>query len=117
MEPAGPSAFAEQVLELVEQIPAGQVLAYGDIAELLGHGGPRQVGRVMAMWGGAVPWWRVVRAGGQPALGHEREALGRLRAERTPLAVGGTRVDMRAGHWAGPADPRGLSGASGEMER
>ena len=30
-------------------------MSYGDIAEYLGEGGPRQVGRVMALWGGGVP--------------------------------------------------------------
>jgi alkylated DNA nucleotide flippase Atl1 len=87
------------VLDLVERIPPGHVLAYGDIAELLAEGGPRQVGRVMALWGGAVPWWRVVRASGQPALGHEREALERLRTERAPLAGDGSRVDMARARW------------------
>ena len=39
----------------------------------------------MATWGGTVPWWRVVRADGSPARGHEGEALRRLAAEGTPL--------------------------------
>jgi alkylated DNA nucleotide flippase Atl1 len=99
VDPSLPSPFAERVLDLVETIPAGCVLAYGDIAELLAEGGPRQVGRVMALWGGAVPWWRVVRASGHPATGLEREALRRLRAEAAPLTGGGTRVDMSTGRW------------------
>jgi alkylated DNA nucleotide flippase Atl1 len=130
VEPSLPSAYAERVLDLVERIPAGQVLAYGDIAELLAQGGPRQVGRVMALWGAAVPWWRVVRASGHPALGHEREALDRLRAEHAPLVGGGSRVDMPRGRWAAPAaaqasaDTRagaagaaGLSAGSAEIDR
>lgn len=56
--------FAEAVLSLVEQIPAGCVVPYGLIAEKLGRGGARQVGAVMAREGHAVPWWRVVRANG-----------------------------------------------------
>lgn len=116
MEASGPSPYAELVLDLVEQIPPGRVLAYGDIAELLAQGGPRQVGRVMALWGGAVPWWRVVRASGEPAAGLQREALVRLRAERAPLTADGSRVDMRAGRWAGAA-AAWLSGGSGEMAR
>ena len=51
--------FAARVLDVVEAIPPGQVMSYGDIAELLGRGGPRQVGRVMSTSGGGVPWWRV----------------------------------------------------------
>jgi alkylated DNA nucleotide flippase Atl1 len=94
-----PSAFAEQVLDLVDRIPPGRVLAYGDVAALVGGGGPRQVGRVMALWGGGVPWWRVVRASGEPATGHEREALARLRREGAPLRADGTRVDLGVGRW------------------
>ena len=56
MEPLGrPGAYADRVLDLVERIPPGRVMSYGDIAEYLGEGGPRQVGRVMSTWGGAVP--------------------------------------------------------------
>ena len=99
--PSGdPDPYAELVLDLVERIPPGRVLAYGDVAEILAAGGgPRQVGRAMARGGGGVPWWRVVRASGHPATGHEREALRRLRAEGTPLAADGSRVRMAEARW------------------
>lgn len=97
--PGGPTPFAERVLDLVERIPAGKVMSYGDIAEFLGEGGPRQVGRVMALWGGGVPWWRVVHADGTPAPGHEERCLRMWRGEGTPLR--GERVDMRAARWDG----------------
>jgi alkylated DNA nucleotide flippase Atl1 len=83
-------AYVEAVLRLVEEVPAGAVTTYGDLAEAVGRGGPRQVGTVLATWGGGVPWWRVVRADGSPARGHEAEALHRLAAEGTPLR--GSRV-------------------------
>lgn len=86
--------FVEAVLLAVERIPSGQVASYGDIAELIGYGGPRQVGRVMSYFGGSVPWWRVVRADGRPASGHAAEALDRLRSEK--VAIRGDRVDMSA---------------------
>ena len=76
----------------MEAIPPGRVCAYSDIAELLGRGGPRQVGQVMARYGAAVAWWRVVRADGRPVRGLEEAALARLRAEGTPLR--GDRVDL-----------------------
>lgn len=96
-----PPPYAERVLELVERIPAGKVMSYGDIAEYLGEGGPRQVGRVMAEWGGAVPWWRVVHADGTPAQGLEGRCMARWREEGTP--VRGARVDMRSARWDGRA--------------
>ncbi|HEX2316377.1 MAG TPA: MGMT family protein [Thermomonospora sp.] len=96
-----PDEFAELVLDVVERIPPGRVLSYGDVAELLERGGPRQVGRVMSLWGGGVPWWRVIRADGSPPPGHERRALEEYRVEGTPLRADGTRVDMRRARWDG----------------
>jgi alkylated DNA nucleotide flippase Atl1 len=99
--------FAAKVLDVAEAIPPGQVMSYGDIAEYLGEGGPRQVGRVMALWGGGVAWWRVVHADGSLLDGHERAALARYREEGTPMrpdARGGPgRVDMRRARWNGKA--------------
>jgi alkylated DNA nucleotide flippase Atl1 len=101
--------FASRVLDVAESIPPGQVMSYGDIAEYVGQGGPRQVGRVMALWGGAVPWWRVVHADGSLLDGHEREALRHYRREGTPLRIGPDgspgRLDMREARWSGEPDP------------
>jgi alkylated DNA nucleotide flippase Atl1 len=98
-EPAAVDDYAARVLDVVDSIPAGHVLSYGDVAEAVGAGGPRQVGRVMALWGGGVAWWRVVHADGSLLAGHERAALARYKAEGTPLrpsADGGRpRIDMR----------------------
>jgi alkylated DNA nucleotide flippase Atl1 len=89
--------YVEAVLSAVEAIPPGRACSYSDLAELIGRGGPRQVGQVMSRYGAGVPWWRVVRADGRPAQGLEQEALTRLRAEGTPLRAG--RVDLvRARH-------------------
>lgn len=93
--------YAERVLEVVESIPAGKVMAYGDVAEYLAEGGPRQVGWVMARYGGGVPWWRVIRADGSPPPRKEEAALRHYRVERTPLRPAGDRVDMRHARWDG----------------
>ena len=95
----GPDGYASRVLDVVDSIAPGTVMSYGDVAEYLGHGGPRQVGRVMALWGGGVAWWRVVHADGTLLAGHERAALAHYEAEKTPLrrsAGGGPpRIDMK----------------------
>ncbi|HYO18978.1 MAG TPA: MGMT family protein [Dermatophilaceae bacterium] len=108
--------YAEAVLEVVDRIPAGLVLAYGDIAELLGQGGPRQVGSVMSRYGSSVAWWRVIRASGEAPAGLQDEALARWRAEGTALVGGaltGHRVDMARARWDGEA---GLGGQADAPE-
>ncbi|MFT4231422.1 MAG: MGMT family protein [Leucobacter sp.] len=77
--------FAEQVLAVVARIPEGRVMTYGDIGIAIGSEAPRAVGRVMALYGHAVPWWRVVPASGLPPQGHARLALPHYREEGTPL--------------------------------
>ncbi|HEU5486216.1 MAG TPA: MGMT family protein [Microlunatus sp.] len=90
-------AYVEAVLSAVERIPPGQVASYGDLAEYVGVGGPRLVGRVMSTQGAGVPWWRVVRADGRPVRGLETSALQRLRDEGCVLR--GDRVDMSRSRW------------------
>jgi alkylated DNA nucleotide flippase Atl1 len=90
--------FASHVLDVVDSIPPGMVMSYGDIAEYLAVGrGPRQVGRVLAVYGSAVPWWRVIHSDGTPAPGHDETALARYLDEGTPLrsARPPIRVDIR----------------------
>jgi alkylated DNA nucleotide flippase Atl1 len=101
---AGPDEFASRVLDVVDSIPPGRVMSYGDIAEYLGAGmGPRQVGRVMSAYGGGVAWWRVIHADGTPAPGHDSRAVEHYLAEGTPLrsARPPVRVDMRRARWPG----------------
>ncbi|MEV7427307.1 MULTISPECIES: MGMT family protein [unclassified Streptomyces] len=112
-EPVGEGAarlpdYAERVLDVAELIPPGRVMTYGDVAEWLGDGGPRQVGRAMALYGAAVPWWRVVRSDGALLAGHELRALDRYREEGTPLREAARtaeghlpRLDMKRARWDG----------------
>jgi alkylated DNA nucleotide flippase Atl1 len=102
--------YVEAVLEVVERIPAGSVLTYGDVADLLGAGGARQVGTAMSRYGSMVPWWRVLRAGGHAPKGLEADALAHYLHEGTPLrgdylrfatsGEGRWRVDLAAARWA-----------------
>lgn len=78
-------AFAEAVLAVVADIPEGCALSYGQVASIIGSKSARGVGRVMAHYGHAVPWWRVVRSGGFPPTGHEDRAREHYEAEGTPL--------------------------------
>ena len=91
--------YTDRVLDLVERIPPGQVLSYGAIAEILQEGGPRQVGRVMALEGGAVAWWRVVRADGSLTAAHGMGAQEHYAEEGTPMRGNGHAVDMARALW------------------
>jgi alkylated DNA nucleotide flippase Atl1 len=104
-------AYVESVLRVVESIPVGRVMAYGAIAEIVGVGGPRQVGKVMAEYGGGVPWWRVVRADGTLPDSYRHRVRERYLAEGTPLVreriVGDLRIDMRRAAWEPDRAPDG----------
>jgi alkylated DNA nucleotide flippase Atl1 len=103
---AEPGEFTDRVLELVEAIPPGRVMTYGDVAWTFGRPGARAVGMVMRYHGSSVPWWRVLRAGGHPPTGHDVEARAHYETEGTPLlpadTPAGYRVDLTRAAW----DPR-----------
>ncbi|MGH3765171.1 MAG: MGMT family protein [Pseudonocardiaceae bacterium] len=90
----------ERVRAVIAAIPAGSVLAYGEVAARSGL--PRRarlVGRILAEDGQDLPWHRVLRADGTPVPHLAAEQLARLRAEGV-FAAGG-RIPMRryrAGH-------------------
>lgn len=94
------------MLALAESVPRGRVISYGGIADVLlaegAGGGPRQVGKVMALEGAAVPWWRVVRADGSLPGRLRGRAREHYLEEGTPLRGGitsDTRVDMAVAEW------------------
>ncbi|MGZ5322089.1 MAG: MGMT family protein [Solirubrobacterales bacterium] len=89
------SARAQAVLRMARSIPAGFVTTYGDLSPQA----PRFAGMVMsACEDPSVPWHRIVRSDGSPALGERQRRL--LEAEGTPFR--GTRVDMGIA-WVPPA--------------
>ena len=95
--------YVEHVLSVVERIPRGRVTTYGAIAEHLGDvlgttGGPRQIGTILSVHGGPVPWWRVVRADGSLPPSHGEEAHAGYVEEGTPLRSSG-RVDLPRAFW------------------
>ncbi|MBM6623285.1 MGMT family protein [Micrococcaceae bacterium RIT802] len=84
--------YAEAVHRVAGRIPAGSVLTYGDIAELLGSGGPRQVGAAMSRSPGPLPWWRVLRANGTLPADLQQRALPHWAEEQIPMLRGRVRV-------------------------
>ena len=92
-----------EFLDVVARIPRGKVMSYGDIAEYLAEGGPRQVAKVMSSFGDQVPWHRVLRANGTCADEVRDRQLQLLRAEPVTFDGSGTRVRMQESRWTGTA--------------
>jgi alkylated DNA nucleotide flippase Atl1 len=91
--------FARSVLDAVDQIPLGRVMAYSDVADFISAGTGRAVGTIMAKYGDEVPWHRVVRADGSCAPGVRARQVALLRAEDVPM--NGERVDLARARWDG----------------
>jgi methylated-DNA-protein-cysteine methyltransferase-like protein len=100
--------FARIVLDAVDRIPRGSVMSYSDVAEYVGAGSGRAVGRVMATHGGEVAWHRVVRNDGSFATHKADQQLEMLRSEGVP--VRGGRVDMARARWDGQRKKESASG-------
>jgi alkylated DNA nucleotide flippase Atl1 len=91
-----PADVDEAVFDVVERIPPGRVSTYGAIGRLVGIG-PRRVARALSSGGGAVAWWRVLRADGTSAEPIRARQLELLAAEGVPARGG--RVDLGAVGW------------------
>jgi len=111
--PPDPHAFNALVWDIVRQIPAGKVAAYGQIAKMIPPPGtltlkdyeafgPRWVGGAMAACPPDVPWQRVINSQGKISLrpgAEEQRAL--LEAEGVVFDER-ERVDLKKYRWAGP---------------
>ena len=86
----------EAVFDVVDQIPPGRVTTYGAIGKLIGIG-PRRVARALSSGGGAVAWYRVVRADGTAAEPVRVRQLELLATEGVPVRDG--RVVLSEVRW------------------
>lgn len=105
--------IAERTAEVVNDIPAGCVMTYGDIAALVGTVA-RHVGRTLASGDLDVPWWRVVNARGTLPEHLQGEALARYREEGTPVRDG--HADLRRCRWWPDDDGDGTASSMGDTE-
>lgn len=98
----------EQIWAVVSQIPTGRVATYADIARMAGiPGGARQAGRAMRFCPPelALPWHRVIAAGGRIALSGEQGREQRRRLERESVPFAGARVRLERCRWDSPGAP------------
>ena len=102
--------YRERVFEIVRRIPAGRVMTYGQLAEVLGEGyTPRTVGFVMHASPDDVPWQRVINS--QGACSTRRLLLPDNIQQRLLEAEGVTfdargRCDLKRYRWT-PEEARG----------
>jgi methylated-DNA-protein-cysteine methyltransferase-like protein len=118
--PPDPKAFHAIVWEIVQQIPAGRVSTYGQIASMIpppegveppsyDRLAPRWVGNAMNAVSGSnstrIPWQRVINAKGAISLPEGSKAAdeqrARLEAEGVTFDEAG-RVDFNLVGWDGP---------------
>lgn len=97
----------KQIYAVVEQIPAGCVATYGQIAHIVGCSTPRMVGYAMAglPQGSDVPWHRVINSAGKisprgSALSTDVQRQ-RLEDEGITFTKAGN-VTLKTYQWAGP---------------
>jgi methylated-DNA-protein-cysteine methyltransferase-like protein len=96
------NAAWEKVYRAVKKIPASRVVTYGQLARLAKlRGGAREAGHAMAASpkGRAIPWHRVVGAGGRLLIREPLASLQRrlLQSEGAPFA--GHHVDLEVCGW------------------
>jgi methylated-DNA-protein-cysteine methyltransferase related protein len=97
----------EAVFRFVRTIPAGRVVSYGQVAEMVEEVSvsARQVGGIMAFCAEDVPWHRVVGADGRLLIAKRDPSLGALQRkllEREGVAfLDDGRVDMARFQWGG----------------
>jgi methylated-DNA-protein-cysteine methyltransferase-like protein len=67
MSDDSPVSLYQRIYAIVQQIPAGKVATYGQIARIVGGCTPRMVGYAMSATStrSAIPWQRVINAQGK----------------------------------------------------
>ncbi|MCL2248618.1 MAG: methylated-DNA--[protein]-cysteine S-methyltransferase [Oscillospiraceae bacterium] len=90
------SSFNKQVYEIVESIPLGMVVSYGQIARMLGNPrAAREVGWAMRVCPEHLPWQRVVKIDGTIAGGGYAEIRRKKLEEEGVIFLPDGRVDMK----------------------
>ncbi len=95
----------DPVYKLVKQIPRGRVLTYGAVAKALRlPGGARTAGRAMLACpsGKAIPWHRVLGAGGRLLIREPYASLQRKLLESEGVQMTERRVNMKLHEWVLP---------------
>jgi methylated-DNA-protein-cysteine methyltransferase related protein len=96
----------EAVYRFVKTIPRGKVVTYGGVAKAIKlKGGARTAGHAMASTpkGQAIPWHRVVGAGGKLLIREPYASLQKKLLVSEGAQIAETRVNMKISAWKPPA--------------
>ena len=97
--------FFEQIYQLLERVPCGKVVSYGQIARMLGRPqSARVVGWAMRCCPERLPWQRVVKADGSIDGGVAPEIRRFMLEEEGVVFLPDGRVDMASCRWSGQAE-------------
>jgi len=92
--------FFEQVYAIVERIPYGRVVSYGQIARMLGRPrAAREVGWAMRHCPEHLPWQRVVMADGSITGGSYAYLRRKLLEDEGVLFLTDGRINMESSRW------------------
>jgi len=92
----GHPLILRDLLAPVWRIPRGKVATYGQVARAAGFPrNARQVAWALRAAHGAIPWQRVVGAGGEIKLGGHPGMEQRLRLQSEGVTFRGRRINMR----------------------
>lgn len=87
------SPFERAIAAVIQSVPAGQVISYGEVAAEAGFpGAARAVGSFLRRHDG-YPWWRVVTASGRLVPGEEVRQQALLAAEGVEVVDGHVRSE------------------------
>ena len=100
---SNPPDYRHKVLTLLALVPPGQVVSYGQLADLAGlPGRARLVGRILRTEDTSrLPWHRVVAASGRISLpiGSDGRHEQRQRLQKEGILLKGDRVSMAQYRW------------------
>lgn len=98
--------FTEKVIDVLQAVPSGKVVTYGQVAALAGNPkGARQVGRILHTLSAKhdLPWQRVVNARGEIVTFKADRQRKLLEAEGVVVDESG-RIDLEEFRWEADAD-------------
>lgn len=96
------NVFTERVIRIIQGIPAGHVMTYGQVAAAAGNPrGARQVVRILHSMSAkhGLPWHRIINAKGEISFtaGEQRELL-----EAEGILFKNEKVDLKVYRWSPP---------------